>query len=487
MTDTPSPVGLDFLRQCSPKFPTPFTAVNELRRLGKPPSDCNIDIFNPGVRLQTAIKVMGALANREVAPSETVSPHIKAHWKSLIGPWVRVLLEDLILGDQGGPITPEGVITWDHILMCIPGCLATVVPDIKTLNHTTPYLEPLLIQIWLTVIDECHWTWRVWCFLMVNVLATEVSENKNNIEPRRMPYRRNQNTGLILVRHINTHIPKISKMPSEDISALKCFMIMVSAFQDSSGPFTLCEVRLQAIPALVRLASTILFRCYRKIVHPDSHLDRRSNDLHTIVELALTYLCSAMHDSRSVLLALESGLLKVVVKIPPQFLEHDHAIQTPGHESELTQALVSVLDQVAQMIIYPAIRHSFLSSAKKMGVDRVREDSEEDSSLPLVMQIAWKRTQEKAIFLRDMKQIMMDNSMVICANKDVRCTFLNPPAPYSLLLSSVPSCVKSKSMRAADDIKTTDFSVLGAYQLYTAHKHVGKLHGTSTVHYAVVY
>ncbi|KAL0571619.1 hypothetical protein V5O48_010337 [Marasmius crinis-equi] len=373
---------MDFLRQCSLKFPGPLAAVNELHRLGRPPSNHVIDISTPGVRLQTAIKVMGALANRELAPWETVSLHVKAHWKSFIGLWVRVLLKDLILGDQGGPITPEGVMARDNILMCVPGCLARGAPDIKMLNHTTPYLEPLLIQIWLTVIDEYHLAWPVWCLLMVNVLAIEVSEIKNT----------DQKTSLILVRHINTHIPKLSNMSSEDISTFKCFMAMLLAFQDSGGPLTFCEVRLQTIPALVRLASTILFRCYKKIIHSDSHLQGCSDDLHTIVELALTYLCSAIHDSRSVLLALESGLLKVVVRIPPQFFENDHAIQTPDHELELTHLLVSVLDRVARMIIYPAVQHSFLSLAKKIGVDRVGEDSEEDSSLPPVMRTAWKRT-----------------------------------------------------------------------------------------------
>ncbi|KAK1223995.1 hypothetical protein PQX77_013108, partial [Marasmius sp. AFHP31] len=319
------PVDLEFTLHCFRRFPKAKSALDALRRLGEPPSITLADISNPPPNIQTAIQVMGALS-RSYETSV-----IQPSWKSLIGPWVRVLLEDIILGDHEGPSTAEGIAVWDHILMCVPGCFLSAAgppgreDDPRSLSRTTPYIGPLFTQTWLKVIEECHRTWSTWSRLhillveLVDDAETGLTSISRADIPRNVVYALDERMGKLFVRHINFHIPKIPRASNDELSAVENLMSLLVGDigrDRDENPLGYPAVVGQTIPALIKLASTVMFK--RKI-DPKCPPSRISEHIHRIAVFALQCLYGVLRNPSSAVLALDSGVLKVVLKAYPCF------------------------------------------------------------------------------------------------------------------------------------------------------------------------
>ncbi|KAJ8074199.1 hypothetical protein PM082_012491 [Marasmius tenuissimus] len=313
------PVDLEFTAHCLRRFPRARNAVDALRRLGNPPSITPADISQPSPGIQTAIQVIGALSqSRETSV-------IRASWASFIGPWVRALLEDIVLTLHEAPSTVEGIAARDRILMCVPGCIQSAVErdhrNIGVLKHTTPYIRFLLGQVWLKVVDECHRTWSMWCPLLMT-LSPESDGGDNtqdSVGPARINvYHLDERTGLILAHHINFHIPKVRKMSNDELLAMNTFMALLAGYevQGPMNPLGLPAVVIHLIPPLIELASKMMFK---RRIDPNGDPNNIPAHIHPLVTIPLRNLHTVLRDPLSAVIELDSGILKILIEAYPCF------------------------------------------------------------------------------------------------------------------------------------------------------------------------
>ncbi|KAL0060966.1 hypothetical protein AAF712_012230 [Marasmius tenuissimus] len=416
-------VDLEFTSHCVRRFPRAKNALDALRRLGKPPSITPADISEPPPNIQTAIQAMSALSrSRETSV-------IRASWEPLIGPWVKVLLEDIILGDHQGPLTAEGIATWDHILMYVPGCFLSAAgrprrpcreDSARSLSRTTTYIGPLFAQTWIKVTDECHRTWSTWSqlhMLLVEVVdATgtgRTSISRADI-PRNVVYNLDERTGKIFVRHINFHIPKIPHVSDGELSSVTAFMTLLAGHDTGrngdENPLGYSAVVGQTIPALIKLVSEVMFK--RKI-DPKCPPNRIPEHIHRLVVITLHCLYGVLRDPSSAVLALDSGVLKVILKAYPCFFQYDDT--RDGRFYKLSFVTTSFLQRISRLVVYPNVLHAFLLAARKVDIEGL--DTELQDKSPPTWK-CWKEAKDKAALLREIRHELWENGLVICANED---------------------------------------------------------------------
>ncbi|KAL0060962.1 hypothetical protein AAF712_012226 [Marasmius tenuissimus] len=422
-----SPVDLEFIEHCFRQFPRARKALDALLRLGNPPAITLAEISSPSPKVEIAIRVLGALSrSKELAI-------VRASWGSLIGPWVRILLQDIILGDHEGPMTAEGIATWDRILMSVPGCFQSAFGESRESAHslcsTTPYLEPLFTQTWLKVIDECHRTWPVWCG-MLRILSESVDhsdgDNGNtgtqeaNL-PRNVVYSQDERTGKLLVRHINFHVPKIPRISDPELHNVTDFMLLLHGSYAGSAvnrlgvvnPLGLPAVVGQTIPALIKFAFTVMFK--RKI-DPQCPTNRIPTDVYSLVVLTLDCLYSILRDPISAVVALDSGVLKVILRAYPCFFRYDETGKRRARGAlKLVLWTTSILERIARLVVYPNFLHAFLRAARNVEVEGLIDELKAKS--PPTWK-CWKELKDKAALLREIRNSMWEAGFITCANVD---------------------------------------------------------------------
>ncbi|KAK1229572.1 hypothetical protein PQX77_007362 [Marasmius sp. AFHP31] len=401
---------LSFSAYCFQLFPRARFALEALRRLGNPPSIGGVDLAQPSQQIRTAIEVMASLAGSQEAAA------VRDNWTSLISPWVKFFLEDIILGDQEQPFTPEGIATWDHILMYVPRCFLAAIQfdeeeeEIKQfLKLVSPFFEPLCTQAWYRVIEDSHQTWDAWCQLVTPLTFYKNSDIRNAVPPRRVIYKFDERTGRILLHHIHFHISRIPRMSDSKISAVKMFIDVVIKY-GKHNPLMFPTVIGHAMPALVKLASTIMFK--RKI-DPNCPSDSVLEQLHFLLVTTLQCLCTLIRDSGSAEIALNSGVLKVLLRPLPYLFQFDDTEHCSLQEWKLAHWTSSTLQLISRFIVYPNALHAFLVAIRRMDVDGLDDELCGKSRLTWE---CWRELKDKALLLREIRQAIRETGSISCAN-----------------------------------------------------------------------
>ncbi|KAL0060960.1 hypothetical protein AAF712_012224 [Marasmius tenuissimus] len=397
---------LPFTAHCLRLFPRAGLALEALRRLGDPPSNTRVDLSQPSQQIRTAIEVMGSLAGSQESAA------IRTKWTSLISLWVKFLLEDIILGDQERPFTPEGIAAWDRILMYVPRCFLAAIQfneeeeEEEENRHfwklVSPCFEPLCTQVWYRVIEDCHRTWDAWCQLITPLSLFKNSDIRNAVPPRRVIYKFDERTGRILLHHINFHIPRIHRMPDGILSTVKMFIDMIIKY-GKHNPLMFPAVIGHAMPTLIKLASTIMFRRKTDPSYPSTDV---LEQLHSLLITTLRCLCTLIRDSGSTEIALDSGILKVLLRPPPYLFELDDTEHCSRQEEKLAHWTSSTLQLISRFIVYPNALHSFLVAVRRVDVDGLDDELCGKSRLTWE---CWRGLKDKALLLRDIRKAMREN------------------------------------------------------------------------------
>ncbi|KAL0060959.1 hypothetical protein AAF712_012223 [Marasmius tenuissimus] len=373
------PVDREFTAQCSRRFPRAHNALNALRRLGQPPLVITTDDHSwPPPEFQTAIQAMGALG------SSKETSIVRAGWGALISPWVKVFLEEVVLRLQW--LRHRGR-HWDA----------------RLLKQTTPYIEPLLVRIWFKVLDECH----------LESDEGGITQESANLS-QDIVYVLDERTGLMFAHHINFHLPKIRRISNDELLAMNAFMALLAGHegQGSFNPLKFPAVVLQLVPALVNFVSGMMFK--RKI-DPTGSPNRIPPHIHPLVTLPLRNLHTVLLDPLSTVIALDSGILKVLLKPYPCFFRHDDTPRFQPEEVKLVYWTSSILQRIARFTVYPNVLHAFLVASRKVDVEGL--DAELQAKSPPTSK-CWNELKDKATVLREIRNGLWEDGFVTCGNTD---------------------------------------------------------------------
>ncbi|KAL0058547.1 hypothetical protein AAF712_014770 [Marasmius tenuissimus] len=394
-------------------------ALTRLRKLGNPPSNTRVDLSNPSPKLLKALGILGSLTRLS---SEIVL--VKANWTSQISPWVKFFLEEVILGEPDGTLTPEGVELWESVVKGVAGCIGIVI-DVDSIARDNSYLGPCVIQTWYKLLDEGREEWEMWCSVMTQLALHK--DGKPVPEPLRVPTkhcskmrRTEEEYGLIMARHINFQILEIPKMSKRDMWTLRNYICVLASHGHEPGdpnPLFRATVVEHAIPSLVKLISTAIFK---RRTRSDTSASDLEDNVHPMVVLALRLLNSALQDPASVILALNSGVLKVLLKAYPCFFSFDDSPTRQPPEMRFSDWTLSVLKRISRLMVHPEPLRAFLSVSRKIGVDDPKGDLRVKS--PALWNL-WKSMKGKATLLRDIRRTIRETGMVVCGNEE-RCPLI---------------------------------------------------------------
>ncbi|KAJ8074180.1 hypothetical protein PM082_012472 [Marasmius tenuissimus] len=141
--------------------------------------------------------------------------------------------------------------------------------------------------------------------------------------------------------------------------------------------------------SLVKLISTAIFKRRTKYDTSDSVLE---DNVHPMVVLPLRLLNSALRDPVSVILAVNSGVLKVLLNAHPCILSFDDSPTRQPPEIRFSDWTLSVLKRISRLMVHPEPSRVFLSTSRKIGVDGPKGDLQVKS--PALWNF-WKSTKVK--------------------------------------------------------------------------------------------
>lgn len=324
-------VQIPFFADVLSRYPTTTSILDPLKRLGHPKS--SLDISYPDSKTVNAVDIICALACHVQLRGASTASFINRHWQSFIGRWYKFLLERYILVDaESSPHTPEGASMAEHIML---GCSVLLLfpeetPDAQVkLTRCSPWLQALLIQVWLKAIDTTHRSWGNWDIPigMIGVMRAAASANGHpdadlptalHASTPRLYTVTDREVGAILARHAMYLAHRVPQMTLPQLSHLKLFMMinMNSAFFDDTIP-TLEYKNLQYFtPAFVYMMRTLLHQ--RKSLKKARPQSKECVDAFPIVTTMMIFFSEELvHDPNRVRDMLKGGLLEAFFQAYP--------------------------------------------------------------------------------------------------------------------------------------------------------------------------
>ncbi|ESK93146.1 hypothetical protein Moror_1082 [Moniliophthora roreri MCA 2997] len=154
-------------------------ALIALRKLGSPPSNAA-----PGLhtKIRNALEILAFLKDSVVDNAtdriaRQVAADTKANWQT-ISRWLKVIIEELALPDDDR-CTPE---EYNRIVNIIPQLVfqSGDFPDqaaFDRLKQVSPFLFPLLSQMWLKLLYTEHENWPQWAGMLEELIYTDPQRN----------------------------------------------------------------------------------------------------------------------------------------------------------------------------------------------------------------------------------------------------------------------------------------------------------------------
>ncbi|KAK1234288.1 hypothetical protein PQX77_002504 [Marasmius sp. AFHP31] len=392
------------------RYPSSRVALAHLRSLGKPPSSVNSTILlDRSPVLLSVIIALGVCLYGSKGPREVsfVMSQVRTHWDSSLEPWLRFLIRELVLCEDG-PSTPKGVEILKQSLAAIPIFLFEVV--LRDDDILKP-LQSLVIRAWIKTIYDDHSSWGLWSHL--SGYLTE-STKCVIVRSRGEPYCENNRTarlGHLFINHLNRTAQQVAKMELENLDDLRCFIICHNHdrtwFDGSLPPMYCPEVGGAAIFGLVRILSGI--RKQRFASDSDSEAKEVTYQL---LRAALGHMVYFhVTDPLSVEEALRAGIIRALLKLP----------QTRAWDPRLEEVSCKIMDQVLVFLLYPTVlRRYWKLNWTTIGSDALEGDSKQ---VPTELWDSWKSLEAKAVDIRTFQQTLKSRVSPLCSYSNVGDSF----------------------------------------------------------------
>ncbi|KAJ8075400.1 hypothetical protein PM082_019738 [Marasmius tenuissimus] len=112
-----------YFGQASIKFPSVTAAIDQLLKIGNPLSDA-VDTYAASQRVEIACQIFAALFMHR--GEDMLTTQTRAHWKTIISPWVTFLLRQALLFPNLIRVgVPPWSVAWWPLLLCLNAQLPT--------------------------------------------------------------------------------------------------------------------------------------------------------------------------------------------------------------------------------------------------------------------------------------------------------------------------------------------------------------------------
>ncbi|KAL0575922.1 hypothetical protein V5O48_006052 [Marasmius crinis-equi] len=379
---------------------TATTALDRLRRMGRPPS--GVDINKPSREAQNALFCIGVLSGQKFRGSlnnTTTTIQIRANWAPVLERWVLFFLKSVILASEE-PITPEGVDFVDNAFAYIPELVSFPDLDYRSIRHSQ--IEHLIVQAWLKVIEKDHGPWGPWSLAAASVTATHsdtLDRGFPNTTPPVSYHVNNAQLGLILIRKLNTLILRLPQMGAVDINHFRTYLSFIIG-SDSwvSGPRPIFIDTNLLVLSLLSIIRTLLLK--RRITPGVNEKTVAKLDaevvVHYTVRKSLALLITITDNPFHVLDLLDSGFIDAIFKCSSLYYALDEKDWQPGPAS-MSQSLTKILDRLSRYLVFGTVLRQFIRKTSRVRTSPNLEERLKSRSQDVWR--AWDRVRNKALAL----------------------------------------------------------------------------------------
>ncbi|KAF9254027.1 hypothetical protein L218DRAFT_1010211 [Marasmius fiardii PR-910] len=374
-----------FLANANRRFPTSITAIEGLRRVGRP----QVGSFNPkskpGEEIETTLSIMVSLGMgmrmKSARDRQSTLTLIHQSWISLLGPrrsacTLRIRRYAYFCAFQRPP----------H----------TLLDDFQNLMHLFPRFRSFLAKVLAKVLDQGHYTWGLWAALITRLVHDDMADTatgNNWIFDNLQPF------GHAFARQIHREVSRVPVMCDRELSNLYVTLVLLRPeFYGGESPLSARRVGKSGLQALVLLLSAFL-RKRKRLTKPSG-----SDELSTVMT-SLHLILSVMDGNFRVAEAVEAGLVVALVKADSTYFFND---LTPTKQ-RFDNAASRLLDRVSQYLAFPAVLHHFLRSVKALEKSDNWDDGRRLKKNSESMWHVWGRAKDKAMMfhihpgLRDLR------------------------------------------------------------------------------------
>ncbi|KAK1232376.1 hypothetical protein PQX77_004498 [Marasmius sp. AFHP31] len=382
----------NLLKRAESRFRNCLNAMKTLQQVSKPPS---IPLDPSDTKISTVLEIFAVFASTLRGPGNdatgtaSAAIRIRSYWQSLFGPWVRYLLERLVLPEEG-PSSVDGVLALEQILVVIPDLLAFPSydghgkGDLEMVVSSTPYLLSCFMRVWIRAIETNHGTWGVWSSIMAKVARSALKGQQVQHSGWDLD-RTETEIGLAVVRHLNREIPRISKMSHGDFIFLKEFITSISVLWPADEhPLIHPSVAEYSIPTMVSLLAGLTRK--RDSTWDEPSLadgwaipDETKPSFQMIYGASGTLGLLCAQGPFYVSQILKAGFLKVIFWAHPNVYRSSIGHPSMAHDTMIEEPWDKILAGISSLLMYPSTLHQFMKAVRSLiKLDRESLETSED-------------------------------------------------------------------------------------------------------------
>ncbi|KAF9260230.1 hypothetical protein L218DRAFT_947013 [Marasmius fiardii PR-910] len=406
--------GWKFLTNVIKQYPLGKHLAYRLRALGSPART------SPDT-IDKVLDIVGAIsANMYGIGDDTAITRAEAlivsNWTSTFEPWVKFLLQNVILATEG-PSDLSSVIRVENALVCLPGFLTFREIDqdsesssmhvnvnfMTTIGQISPEIPRLAAEVWTKILGDHHPAWCDWTQFMTFIIQS--------LPLGSGVYEGNHQIGLAFISHLNHQTQRMSELTWDEMRTLKTSFLLMDEFTfKGESPLLLDSIRRYSLPAVIKLLSSALRR------RPKN--EDLAECVYGIGSQALRFLLGLMTDYHWVSEALQHGFVEAILNIHPSIYEWELTSGTGVDVEALSKTLPVILKRVSCFMLYQSVLHPFSSVSRKISRSgklekRMKENSE-------VVYDAWMKTKKIASTIRNVRRRgKKDGSLNLC--RSVQC------------------------------------------------------------------
>ncbi|KAL0563245.1 hypothetical protein V5O48_018829 [Marasmius crinis-equi] len=386
-----------YFTQAVSRFRTATISIEQLRKLGSPPS--TVDLSDPNSKVETACKILISLASHMKTRRATTSSYIRTHWARVLAKWVDFMLRNVILSHEW-PSTPVGMNCFECSVTSIAALLDFPDGDARSIKHASPNLQRLMTQAWYLLLNIGHANWGPWSLALINLAQSDPEVPPPPIDPT-LPvlYHEDVQLGKIIIKHLNSRIQEIRTMADNELGDLKVFMMLLTTTPQCFEEVNPIDIRINVsgtIEAMADMMAILLFT-KRKSLRTGSVESQEYKDAHDLVLLSHMNLDRYMQEPLRVCQMLEAGVINSIVHADTRYYVMDHKHKTKP-EGRIARWSARVMGQIGRFLVYPAVLRQFLRSTRKIDVypDRFFEAAADS------VWHSWRNAVQKASMLHDL-------------------------------------------------------------------------------------
>ncbi|KAL0566896.1 hypothetical protein V5O48_015101 [Marasmius crinis-equi] len=437
-----------FVAESIERYPTIRTAIDALRRNGRPGTGYAMSLLAanppPTTHVETFLQSIVSLASHQFdTPAKAMM--MKTNFWRIVVPWFVSLLKDFILCDEK-PRTPQGVDCRERTLWIVPFFFwrpwqsLKIVLDIGSDESHRLFadLRSLVAQVWFKLLESSHHTAGSWS----RFISAFAFDHKSHLDTvvamlrASIPIHFSGQPVRVFARYIDQELSRLPLMHLQELHNFSAVMILLgmgfmekdSLAADSPLGRTPSATKY-ILPVLVRLLS----RLFRKVL-PDTPISNPDPDpKYAITRRAMDLIDDITDGAAEISCLLDAGFVEMMWKVHPY-----HLLLVIDEESGRTceDLTCTLLRRICRYLIYPTILHRFLITMNRIEKPEGLENDLIKRS-PKLWE-CWQELKEKATILYGVRQKMKATGQFLACSYPEN--LLNPVMLVLKLVLSVNSC-----------------------------------------------